>query len=119
MITSAGANKLARAGPSSPGGWRWSSIRPTPVCFIPFFQLASAFCSFVSSWSGLGQWLGGWSWVEMGSRLPGQHLEPRGKPWSWWLGCQPVPLAAPGGHTHHFLLQKAIIKIIKCIRLPI
>lgn len=53
-ITSAGANKQAGAGPSIPRGWGWSSIRPTQVCFIPSFQLASAFCSSVSSLSGLG-----------------------------------------------------------------
>lgn len=63
MITSAGANRQAEQGPVSHGGWQQLHL-PHGVCFIPFFQLASAFYSLVSSqsrpsrgWkSALGPW---------------------------------------------------------------
>lgn len=56
----------SRAG--SPWGRGWSSTLPTRVCFIPSFQLASAFCSSASSLSGSsasgpGQQQGGWGRV--------------------------------------------------------
>lgn len=46
-----------------PRGWGWSSVCPTQVCFIPSFQLASAFCSF--EWDR--EQLGGWGKAGVGS----------------------------------------------------